>query len=57
MTPSYADKTTHRYAHFVDGGITDNLGLRALLESVEVIGGATDFLEDDEASPRHGAWR
>jgi NTE family protein len=42
---SYADKTTHRYAHFVDGGITDNLGLRALLESVEVIGGATDFLK------------
>jgi NTE family protein len=41
---SYADKTGHRYAHFVDGGITDNLGLRALLETVEVIGGAREYL-------------
>ena len=40
---SYADKTGHRYAHFVDGGITDNLGLRAVLETVEVIGGAREF--------------
>ena len=42
---SYGDKTGHRYAHFVDGGITDNLGLRALLETVEVIGGAKDTLQ------------
>ena len=33
---SYSDKVGHRYAHFVDGGITDNLGLRAMLEAVEV---------------------
>jgi NTE family protein len=41
---SYGDKTGHRYAHFVDGGITDNLGLRALLETVEVIGGAREYV-------------
>jgi NTE family protein len=41
---SYRDKAAHRYAHFVDGGITDNLGLRALLESVEVVGGAQAYL-------------
>jgi NTE family protein len=41
---SYADKSAHRYAHFVDGGITDNLGLRAMLETVEVVGGAKDYL-------------
>jgi NTE family protein len=41
---SYGDKTGHRYAHFVDGGITDNLGLRALLETVEVIGGAQEYV-------------
>lgn len=41
---AYADKTGHRYAHFVDGGITDNLGLRALLETVEVIGGAQEYV-------------
>jgi NTE family protein len=43
---SFADKAGHRYAHFVDGGITDNLGLRALLETVEVVGGARDFLNE-----------
>jgi NTE family protein len=42
---SYGDKRGHRYAHFVDGGITDNLGLRALLETVEVVGGARDYLQ------------
>jgi NTE family protein len=41
---SYADTSTHRYAHFVDGGITDNLRLRAMLETVEVVGGAKDYL-------------
>ena len=41
---SYGDKTGHRYAHFVDGGITDNLGLRAVLETVEVIGGAHEYV-------------
>jgi NTE family protein len=42
---SFSDKVAHRYAHFVDGGITDNLGLRALLETVEVVGGAKDYLK------------
>lgn len=37
---SYRDHAGHRYAHFVDSGITDNLGLRALLETAEVMGGA-----------------
>jgi NTE family protein len=36
---SYLDKNDRRYAHFVDGGITDNLGLRAIYEVVEVAGG------------------
>ena len=48
---SYGDKATHRYAHFVDGGITDNLGLRALLEVVEVLGGARDYLQAHRAQP------
>ena len=42
---SYGNKKAHRYAHFVDGGITDNLGLRAMLETVEVVGGAKDYLQ------------
>lgn len=44
---SYENKTAHRYAHFVDGGITDNLGLRAVLDSIEVMGGARAFLQHE----------
>ena len=31
------------YLHLVDGGITDNLGLRAIYEAVELSGGANHF--------------
>ena len=40
---SYQDRTRHRYAQFVDGGITDNLGLRALLDMIELVGGARQY--------------
>jgi len=43
---SYSDKDKRKYAHFVDGGITDNLGLRAVYEIVEVSsGGMAQFTE------------
>lgn len=48
---SYGDKSGHRYAHFVDGGITDNLGLRAMLEAVEVMGGARSFVQAFDIQP------
>lgn len=37
---SFSDKEQRKYIHLVDGGITDNLGLRALYETVELAGGA-----------------
>jgi NTE family protein len=40
---SYSKENRH-YAHFVDGGITDNLGLRAIYEIVEVAGGPEAFM-------------
>lgn len=40
---SYQDKTRHRYAQFVDGGITDNLGLRAMLDMIELVGGVRQY--------------
>lgn len=42
---SYALKDRRRYIHLVDGGITDNLGLLAVYETIEVAGGAKRFLE------------
>lgn len=35
--------TTYPYVHLVDGGITDNLGLRAIYEAIELSGGASQF--------------
>ncbi|MEA3275160.1 MAG: patatin-like phospholipase family protein [Pseudomonadota bacterium] len=49
---SYYEKDRRRYAHFVDGGITDNLGLRAIYEVVEVAGGAKAFLRKFDRKPR-----
>jgi NTE family protein len=40
---SYFDYDRRKYAHFVDGGITDNLGLRAIYEVIEVAGGIKAF--------------
>ena len=37
---SLLDKQQRRYVHLVDGGITDNLGLRALIELITLAGGA-----------------
>lgn len=35
----YVNARENHYIHLVDGGISDNLGLRAILERVEAIGG------------------
>jgi NTE family protein len=48
---SYAQKDQRRYIHLVDGGITDNLGLLAIYEMIEVAGGAKRFLESRGGVP------
>ena len=47
----YLDRDKHRYAHFVDGGITDNLGLRAIYEITQVSGGGAAFMEKHQRQP------
>jgi NTE family protein len=42
---AYENKVTHKSAQFVDGGITDNLGLRAMLDTIELVGGAKEYLQ------------
>ena len=42
---SYVLKNERPFIHLVDGGITDNLGLRAIYEMVEISGGARRFLD------------
>ena len=48
---SYADRDRRRYIHFVDGGITDNLGLRAIYEIVELNGGYKKYAEKMQRTP------
>lgn len=42
---TYLEKDKRKYAHFVDGGITDNLGLRALYDVVTFNGGLKKMSE------------
>ena len=42
---TYFDKDTRKCVHFVDGGITDNLGLLAGFDIVEAAGGPKAFLQ------------
>jgi len=41
---SYADKDQRKYIHFVDGGITDNMGLRAMYDLVSISGGPEAYI-------------
>ena len=48
---TYSDKSGRDYAHFVDGGITDNLGLRAIYEVMALSGGPKMFLKKSDRKP------
>ena len=51
---TYYDEDNRQYAHFVDGGITDNLGLRASYEIVGITGGASAYFKRYKRKiPRH----
>ena len=50
---SYQDKEGRRYIHLVDGGITDNLGIRNLSNHIETLGGALDASRVHGNSPRY----
>lgn len=42
---TYFDRAKRHYAHLVDGGITDNLGLRAIVDIIEAVGGPEAYLK------------
>ncbi|MDX1402134.1 MAG: patatin-like phospholipase family protein, partial [Kiloniellales bacterium] len=42
---SYADKSQRQYVHYVDGGITDNMGLRAAYDIIALGGGPHAFFK------------
>ena len=50
---SYKDKEGRRYIHLVDGGITDNLGIRNLSNHFEALGSALDASRIHGNIPRY----
>jgi NTE family protein len=48
---TYYEKESRDYAHFVDGGITDNLGLRAVYEVVQIVGGVDAYYKRTGTKP------
>ena len=64
---AYSDRKRHAYVHLVDGGVSDNLGLRALTDRIEGIGSGQTLVDikkipqnilvisvDAEVIPEHG---
>ena len=51
---SYQDKVNREFIHFVDGGITDNMGLRAISDVVTVSGGPVQIINKTQRKiPSH----
>ena len=48
---TYSNKETRKYAHLVDGGITDNLGLRAIYDVMMLAGGPQQFYKKEGSEP------
>ena len=57
---SYSNKKERPFVHLVDGGVSDNLGLRIITDPVELTGGIVNYFsmihgEDSYSIPRHFA--
>ena len=50
---TYSEKDKRKYIHFVDGGITDNLGLRAVSDIMAVTGDPEKIYDGSIKPPRH----
>ncbi len=50
---TYQEKQDRPYIHLVDGGITDNLGIRSLYDRVELMGGARNAARTMEHVPKY----
>lgn len=48
---NYLEKDKIKYIHLVDGGISDNLGIRALYDTVNLAGGSKQLLDQMKIKP------
>jgi NTE family protein len=45
MTKTYLDPETKPYIHLIDGGVSDNLGVRNIVETIAAMGGIRGIME------------
>jgi len=46
MTKTYLEPDTKPYIHLIDGGVSDNLGIRGIMETIAAKGGIRDALKE-----------
>lgn len=46
MTKTYLDPETKPYIHLIDGGVSDNLGVRNIMETIEAMGGIKEVVKE-----------
>lgn len=46
MTKTYLDPETKPYIHLIDGGVSDNLGIRNVMETIEAMGGIREVMKE-----------
>ena len=47
MTKTYLDPETKPYIHLIDGGVSDNLGIRSIIESIAAMGGIKEIMRKE----------
>jgi NTE family protein len=53
MTKTYLDPETKPYIHLIDGGVSDNLGIRGIMESIAAQGGIREIMKDERLTSGH----
>jgi NTE family protein len=53
MTKTYLDPKTKPYIHLIDGGVSDNLGVRSIMESIAAMGGIRAIMKKENVSGGH----
>lgn len=53
MTKTYLDPETKPYIHLIDGGVSDNLGVRSIIESIAAMGGIQEIMKKENIKGGH----
>ncbi|MCX5848106.1 MAG: patatin-like phospholipase family protein [Deltaproteobacteria bacterium] len=53
MTKTYLDPETKPYIHLIDGGVSDNLGVRSIMESIAAMGGIREIMKKENIKGGH----